>query len=167
MAYVETDHDRTTRLCLTLVGCDRTDISLSRLDAKTNERPALLKRCPNMDICLNIEMRCGRWRNGEAYQHYRRRSVTARHAICHPSASHGVPTLSGHVLTLWIERLQLSHGPIVFPSPVNGSKAPMERFVRATRSDAHTGVSAGCGQREPLLFALFGFSESKFGPKGF
>ncbi len=34
-----------------------------------------------MDIRLNIEMRCARRRNGAAYQHYRRRSVTGRHAI--------------------------------------------------------------------------------------
>jgi hypothetical protein len=34
-----------------------------------------------VDIRLNIEMRCARRRNGAAYQHYRRRSVTGRHAI--------------------------------------------------------------------------------------
>jgi hypothetical protein len=59
-------------------------------------------------------------------------------------------------------RLPLSHGPItsketrVFPSAVNGREAPLGRFVRATRCDAHRKF-AGCGQREPLLFAYSAF----------
>ena len=42
-------------------------------------------------------MRCARRRKGAAYQHYRRRSVSGRHAVIMPSASHASPTLSGHV----------------------------------------------------------------------
>ena len=42
-------------------------------------------------------MRCARRRKGAAYQHYRRRSVSGRHAVIMPSASYASPTLSGHV----------------------------------------------------------------------
>jgi hypothetical protein len=77
-------------------GSDRIAIySSSRLEAKANERPAQLYRRSNMDISLNIKMRCGslRRQNDAAYQRHRRRSVSASAA-----------------------RLPLSHGPVVLRS---------------------------------------------------
>ncbi len=65
----------------------------SRLEAKAN---AQLKRCSNTNIRLNIEMRCARRQNDAAYQRHRRRFALGRHDY-YPSASHAVPTLSGHV----------------------------------------------------------------------
>jgi hypothetical protein len=77
--YVEIVHDRKTRPCLTWALID-SDIA-SRLEAKAKERPVQLKRCSITAIHLKIEMRCATRRKGPAYQLYRRRSVSVRHAI--------------------------------------------------------------------------------------
>ena len=143
MAYVETEHDRTTRVCLTFGWDDRIDISLSRLDAKTNERPAQLKRCPNIDIRLNIEMRCGRWRNGEAYQHYRRRSVTGRHAIIIHQVTWSTNALGACSYALDCKTAADSWSDHAsFPGKIE--RNAHGEFVRATRCDAQTKVPPVC-----------------------
>ena len=81
-----------------------------------------------MDIRLNIKMRCSRRRNGAAYQHYRLRSVTARHVIIIHRRHMENRRSQGMFLRFVVARLQRSHGPIVLPSPVNGSEAPMGEF---------------------------------------
>ena len=125
MVYVEPVLDRTTRPCLTFgwdLTSDRIAIFVKSAWAKAKERPVRLNRCSNMDIRLNIGMRCAR---RKMMRHTSAIVAVPSQATrdYHPSASHGVPTLSGHVLTLSIARLPLSHGPIVLRSTVNGSEA--------------------------------------------
>ena len=56
----------------------------------------------------------------------------------HPAPSHGAPTLSGHVLTFWIARPPLSHGPTRASFPLREAQA--RKFLSATGCDVHAGT---------------------------
>ena len=90
-----------------------------------DERPTQLRRRSNMAIYPKIEMRRAKRRNGAAYQHRRRRSVTGRHAVI----THGVAWSTTALIACSIRiRSQDSpprHGPIVLRCPGNGREAPM------------------------------------------
>jgi hypothetical protein len=90
-----------------------------------------------MHIRLNIEMRCARRQNDAAYQQYRRRSVSGRHAIIIHRRQVQHQSSRGMFLTLWMARMPLRHRPIVLRSPVNGSESAIGRgCIRATGWDA-------------------------------
>jgi hypothetical protein len=158
MVYVETVHDRTTRPCLTFwVGSDMTEepYSSSWLEVKANERTAQLKRCSNMGIRLNIEMRCARRQNDAAYQRYRRRSVTGRHAITihrrHMEYQHsrGMFLRFGckAAAESWSDRASF---------PDKWEQAPREGF-KMQRMFVNPKSSAGCVHVEPRLFQIWPF----------
>ena len=82
-------------------------------------------------------MRCARRQNDAAYQHYRRRSVSGRHAIIIHRRQVQHQSSRGMFITLWMARLPLRHRPIVLRSPVNGSESAIGRgCIRATGWDA-------------------------------
>ena len=140
------------------MGSDRWRYSPSRLEAKANERPAQLKRRSNTAIRLNIEMRCARRQNDAAYQHYRRRSVSGRHAIIIHRRQVQHQSSRGMFLTLWMARMPLGHRPIVLRSPVNGSESAIGRgCIRATGRDAFL--------LKPLLRVPYVYSAYRTQPK--
>ena len=63
--------------------------------------------------------------NDAAYQRYRRRSVTGRHAILIHRRHMEYQRSRGMFLRFGVAGQPLSHGPIVLRSPVNGGEAPM------------------------------------------
>ena len=150
-------HDRTTPPCLTFsVGSDRIAYSPSRLEAKANERPAQLKRCSNMDIRLNIEVRCARRQNDAAYHHHRRRSVPDRHAIIIHRRHMEYQRSRGHVpYALDCKAAaESSSDRASFPGKRERS-AHGERVIRAAGCDAHhrnSKSSAGYIHVEPRFF---------------
>jgi hypothetical protein len=69
-------------------------------------------------------------------QHYRRRSVSGRHAIIIHRRQVQHQSSRGIFITLWMARLPLRHRPIVLRSPVNGSESAIGRgCIRATGRD--------------------------------
>jgi hypothetical protein len=93
-----------------------------------------------MDIRLKIKMRCARRQNDAAYQRYRRRSVTGRHAILIHRRHMEYQRSRGMFLRFGVAGQPLSHGPIVLRSPVNGGEAHGGRVLWATGCDAHAGT---------------------------
>jgi hypothetical protein len=69
-----------------------------------------------MDIRLKIKMRCARRQNDAAYQRYRRRSVTGRHAILIHRRHMEYQRSRGMLLRFGVAGQPLSHGPIVLRS---------------------------------------------------
>ena len=111
-----------------------------------------------MHIRLNIEMRCARRQNDAAYQQYRRRSVSGRHAIIIHRRQVQHQSSRGMFLTLWMARLPLRHRPIVLRSPVNGSESAIGRgCIRATGWDAFL--------LKPLLRVPYVYSAYRTQPK--
>jgi hypothetical protein len=111
-----------------------------------------------MHIRLNIEMRCARRQNDAAYQQYRRRSVSGRHAIIIHRRQVQHQSSRGMFLTLWMARLPLRHRPIVLRSPVNGSESAIGRgCIRATGWDAFL--------FKPLLRVPYVYSAYRTQPK--
>jgi hypothetical protein len=85
-------------------------------------------------------MRCARRQNDAAYQRYRRRSVTGRHAILIHRRHMEYQRSRGMFLRFGVAGQPLSHGPIVLRSPVNGGEAHGGRVLWATGCDAHAGT---------------------------
>jgi hypothetical protein len=111
-----------------------------------------------MHIRLNIEMRCARRQNDAAYQQYRRRSVSGRHAIIIHRRQVQHQSSRGMFLTLWMARMPLRHRPIVLRSPVNGSESAIGRgCIRATGWDAFL--------LKPLLRVPYVYSAYRTQPK--
>ena len=111
-----------------------------------------------MHIRLNIEMRCARRQNDAAYQQYRRRSVSGRHAIINHRRQVQHQSSRGMFLTLWMARMPLRHRPIVLRSPVNGSESAIGRgCIRATGWDAFL--------LKPLLRVPYVYSAYRTQPK--
>ena len=111
-----------------------------------------------MHIRLNIEMRCARRQNDAAYQQYRRRSVSGRHAIIIHRRQVQHQSSRGMFLTLWMARMPLRHRPIVLRSPVNGSESAIGRgCIRATGWDAFL--------FKPLLRVPYVYSAYRTQPK--
>ena len=81
-----------------------------------------------MDIRLKIKMRCARRQNDAAYQRYRRRSVTGRHAILIHRRHMEYQRSRGMFLRFGIAGQPLSHGPIVLRSPVRERSALADEF---------------------------------------
>jgi hypothetical protein len=147
------------------VGSDRIAYSSSRLEAKANKRPAQLKRCSNMDIRLNIEMRCARRQNDAANHHHRPTIVADPSQTDKRLSSIGVTwstnALGGMFLTLWIAWLPPSHYPTVLRSPVNGSEAPMATVcyvqldvMRATGTRRVPPVTCTSSRATPLYLRI-------------
>jgi hypothetical protein len=88
-------------------------------------------------------MRCGRWRNGEAYQHYRRRSVTGRHAIIIHQVTWSTNALGACSYALDCKTAADSWSDHAsFPGKIE--RNAHGEFVRATRCDAQTKVPPVC-----------------------
>jgi hypothetical protein len=68
-------------------------------------------------------MRCARRQNDAAYQRYRRRSVTGRHAILIHRRHMEYQRSRGMFLRFGVVGQPLSHGPIVLRSPVRERSA--------------------------------------------
>jgi hypothetical protein len=85
-------------------------------------------------------MRCARRQNDAAYQRYRRRSVTGRHAILIHRRHMEYQRSRGMFLRFGVAGQPLSHGPIVLRSPVRERSAHGGRVLWATGCDAHAGT---------------------------
>ena len=103
-------------------------------------------------------MRCARRQNDAAYQQYRRRSVSGRHAIIIHRRQVQHQSSRGMFLTLWMARLPLRHRPVVLRSPVTGSESAIGRgCIRATGWDAFL--------LKPLLRVPYVYSAYRTQPK--
>ena len=96
-----------------------------------------------MDIRLNIEMRCARRRNGAAYQHYRRRSVTGRHAIIIHQVTWSTNALGACSYALDCKTAAESWSDHA-SFPGKKERNVHGEFVSATRCDAQTEVPPVC-----------------------
>ena len=78
--------------------------------------------------------------NDAAYQRYRRRSVTGRHAILIHRRHMEYQRSRGMFLRFGVAGQPLSHGPIVLRSPVRERSAHGGRVLWAAGCDAHAGT---------------------------
>ena len=107
------------------VGSERLAEFAKSKQSEGYERPTQLKRRSNMATYTKIEMRRAKRRNGAAYQHRRRRSLTGGHAVITLGVAWSASSLKTCSLRIRSQDSPPSHGPIVLRCPENGREASM------------------------------------------
>ena len=112
------------------VGSERLAEFAKSKQSEGYERPTQLRRRSNMAIYPKIETRRAKRRNGAAYQHRRRRSLTGGHAVITHCVAWSTTALIACSIRIRSQDSPPRHGPIVLRCPGNGREAPMSKKAR-------------------------------------
>ncbi len=107
------------------VGSERLAEFAKSKQSEGYERPTQLRRRSNMAKYPKIETRRAKRRNGAAYQHRRRRSLTGGHSITPMRVAWSTNALIACSLRMGSQDSPRSHGPIVLRCPGSGRFPPM------------------------------------------